>query len=140
MVDYSKKENWTKGLLAFTLEQYTELSEEEKESFDRLWVAKLDCEKVTGVIIQPGQKERIYEKHGKEYHYVAVESNYIEPHDGNGKPDAVSIFMGILDSNEIDILITVPTEEARRFAQAILSVCDEIEGKPSIIHKERVLR
>lgn len=129
MVDYSKKENWTIGSLAFSLEHHCVLSAAEKNSFDRLWDAKLKCEEVLGTIIKPSSQERVaeYMKDQEEYHYLNVDHNYKLPVEGKGQKDAVSFFMGVYDTKEIEMLINVPTEDARQFAQAILNICDEIE-------------
>lgn len=53
LIDWSKKEYWTKELLVLVLGNHTVLSEKEKASFDLLWQAKLDCEKTMGSVIQP---------------------------------------------------------------------------------------
>lgn len=141
MIDYSLKENWTKTMLETTLENHCVLTEEERESFDRLWVAKLDCEKVTGTTIHPSTEKRLYSKdeNGKEEnYYILVESNYNLDVDGKDQPDAISLLVGQYvgveqpdkkNPFEIDSIINVSTEEARRFAQAILDLCDYIEGK-----------
>lgn len=63
-----------------------------------------------------------------EWHYVEVDSNYVNPPEGKDKEDAVSFLMGILNK-ELTIAINVSTEEARRFAQSVLAVCDKIEGE-----------
>lgn len=52
-MDYSKKENWTVEMLEEALVLYTVLQSDERGNFDRLWKAKLDCEKVRGAVIRP---------------------------------------------------------------------------------------
>lgn len=131
MLDYSIKENWTKSLLAFTLENHCVLSDEERNSFDRLWVAKLDCEKVLGTVITPSKDNLVSEKYEDESHYVEVDHNFVNPPEGKGANDAVSILAGTIQAdNEKDIYycINVSTDDARRFALAILNVCDEIDN------------
>ena len=132
MIDYSKKENWTKSLLAFTLENHCVLSDEERNSFDRLWVTKLDCEKVLGAVIKPAEDNLVSEKYEDESRYVEVDHNFANPPEGKGAKDAVSILAGTIHANnekDIYYCINVSTDEARRFAQAILNVCDEIDSE-----------
>ncbi|AND39525.1 hypothetical protein [Cytobacillus oceanisediminis] len=69
----------------------------------------------------------IYELSDNPTCYAAVESTYVNPVEGKGEKDAVSIYMGHEDVNAIDALISVSTMDARSFAQAIIAVCDEIE-------------
>lgn len=140
MIDYSLKENWTKSMLINTLELHCVLTDEEKDSYDCLWVAKLDCEKVTGTVIQPASEQRLYSKDengNEEKYYILVESNYEKESDGKDKPDAIALEIGQFVGDEqpdktwpfeIDSIITISTEEARLFAQAILKLCDEIES------------
>lgn len=52
-MDYSKKESWTVEMLEKTLVCYTVLQPHEWGNFERLWKAKLDCEKNIGGIIRP---------------------------------------------------------------------------------------
>jgi hypothetical protein len=73
-------------------------------------------------------KDLIFMDYEGEKHYVQVESNYVNPPEGKGQKNAVNIFMGVMDARAIDILITVPTEEARSFARAIMNVCDQIDN------------
>lgn len=66
-----------------------------------------------------------------EAHYVEVDHNYTNPTEGTGQLDAVSLITGsIYSDNTKDIYhcINISTEEARKFAEAILKVCNEIEG------------
>lgn len=141
MVDYSLKENWTKTMLETTLERYCDLTDEERESFDRLWIAKLDFEKATGTTVHPDSAKRLYStdsEGNEEKYYILVESNYNQGSDGKEQSDAVSLLVGQYVGDEqpekknpfeIDSVINVSTYEARLFAQAILDLCDEIEGK-----------
>lgn len=55
--DYSKKENWTVEMLEQTLMNHTVLKADEMGDFEKLWMAKLDCEETIGVTIQPHRKE-----------------------------------------------------------------------------------
>lgn len=59
--------------------------------------------------------------------YVEVESNYKVPEEGKGQQDAVNFFMGQEHVNAIDSLISVSTSDARKFAQSIIDICDQIE-------------
>jgi hypothetical protein len=89
---------------------------------------------------QTEAKERLYSKkeNGEEENdFILVESQYDAAKDGYGKPDAVSFTIGQYVGNEqpekvhpfeYDNMITVSTEEARLFAQAILKLCDEIDN------------
>lgn len=70
---------------------------------------------------------RIYELSDNQTCYAAVESTYVDPTEGKGEKDAVSIYMGLVDVNAINALISVSTIDARRFAEAITAVCDQIE-------------
>ncbi|MEK3853424.1 hypothetical protein [Cytobacillus sp. FSL H8-0458] len=69
----------------------------------------------------------IYEISDNQTCYAAVESTYVNPVEGKGEKDAVSIYMGQVDINAIDALISVSTMDARSFAEAIFAVCDQIE-------------
>lgn len=64
-------------------------------------------------------------------YYLDVESEYEDPADGKGQKNAVSFVMSHYNINglEIDSVVNVSVEDARKFATAILKVCDEIEGK-----------
>lgn len=67
-----------------------------------------------------------------ESHYVEVDHNYTNPTEGKGQPDAVSLITGsIYSDNTKDIYhcINISPDEARRFAQAILNICDEIDAE-----------
>lgn len=75
---------------------------------------------------------KIYEeqKQGEPLFYAEVDSNYKEVTDGKGMNDAVSFLMGQYDANgmhELDTCINVGTSDARKFAQAILELCDQID-------------
>lgn len=59
--------------------------------------------------------------------YLLVQSNYVFEREGKGKADAVNFIMGVDGVNEVDSLINVSTSDARRFAQAILDICDKID-------------
>lgn len=80
-------------------------------------------------VFKQGAKDCIIEEFQDEQHYLQVESNYIDPKEGKGQKDAVNFFMGVKDAGEIEFLIAVSTEEARKFANAILQICNEIDGK-----------
>ena len=120
----------TIGSLAFSLEHHCVLSAAEKKSFDRLWDAKLKCEEVLGTTIKPNSQKQIYEfmEDLEEHHYVKVDHNFKVPAEGKGENDAVSFYMGVVDAKAIDTPISVSTADARRFAQAVLNICDEIDG------------
>lgn len=60
--------------------------------------------------------------------YLEVESNYKVLDEGKGQDDAVNFFMGQELVESTDSLISVRTEDARKFAQSILTLCDQIEG------------
>lgn len=67
-----------------------------------------------------------------EAHYVEVDHNYTNPTDGKGQADAVSLITGsIYSDNSKDIYhcINISPDAARRFAEAILKVCDEIDAE-----------
>lgn len=61
--------------------------------------------------------------------YLSVEPSYIEPTDGRDKNDAVLFQMGQYPDgkHEIDSVVSASVKHARAFAQAILTLCDEIE-------------
>jgi hypothetical protein len=63
-------------------------------------------------------------------YYIEVGCNYVDTKDASNMPDAVSFIMGQYNngSHELDSLINVSVEDARLFAQAILNLCDRIEG------------
>lgn len=65
----------------------------------------------------------------KVMYYLDVEPEYKEPTDGKGEQDAVSFVMGQVNdsSNQIDSVVSVSVKNARKFAEAILKVCDKIE-------------
>lgn len=130
MVDYSKKEFWTEALLLSALGQHATLPESITDStFEQLWILKLWTEDLLGTKITPFGNQRIYELQANgEYHYVQVESNYNVSAEAKGKKDAVNIFMAVEDVNEIDISISVPTAEARKFAHAIINICNDIDS------------
>jgi hypothetical protein len=57
ITDNSRKENWTVEMLERTLVCHTVLQPDERGNFDRLWKAKLDCEKTMGCIMHPSREE-----------------------------------------------------------------------------------
>lgn len=59
--------------------------------------------------------------------YLEVESNYKVPEEGKGQQDAVNFFMGQEHVNALDSLISVSTEDARKFAESIIALCDRID-------------
>ena len=65
----------------------------------------------------------------KVMYYLDVEPEYKEPTDGIGEQDAVSFVIGQVneEGHQIDSVVSVSVENARKFAEAILKVCDEIE-------------
>ena len=82
------------------------------------------------------EADRLYcrnEDGTEENDFIRVESNYEEEKDGCGKPDAVSFTVGQYVPGkeghpfDYDNMITVSTEEARLFAQAILNLCNKID-------------
>lgn len=52
-MDYTKKENWTVRMLEQALVCHTVLQPNERGDFERLWKAKLECEKVIGGVMLP---------------------------------------------------------------------------------------
>lgn len=52
-IDWSEKRYWTVALLQETLPAYTVLESKEVGDFEKLWQAKLDCERVLGSVIRP---------------------------------------------------------------------------------------
>lgn len=63
--------------------------------------------------------------------YLSVEPNYYDPADGTGRTDSVLFEIGQqkLEEIGIDAMISCSVDDARRFAEAILKTCDEIESK-----------
>lgn len=59
--------------------------------------------------------------------YLEVESNYDSVLDGTGKKDAVNFVTGEAEANELHTLISVSTEDARKFAKSIIAICDQID-------------
>jgi hypothetical protein len=57
VVDYTRKDNWTVEMLERTLVFHTALRPDERGNFDRLWKAKLVCEKTMGCIMRPSREE-----------------------------------------------------------------------------------
>ena len=58
--------------------------------------------------------------------YLMVESNYFTRSEGRGTGNAINFFMG--QESETDSLISVSTDDARKFAQAIIDICDSIDS------------
>lgn len=52
-VDWSEKRYWTVDLLQEVLPFCTVLKINEIGNFEKLWQAKLDCERVLGFVIRP---------------------------------------------------------------------------------------
>lgn len=50
---YSRRDNWTVDMLERTLVCHTVLQPDEWGNFDRLWRAKLACEKTMGCVMRP---------------------------------------------------------------------------------------
>lgn len=67
------------------------------------------------------------EQYGGQIYYLEVEANYKVPEEGKGQKDAVNFFTGQEHVNALDSLISVSTDDARKFAEAILSLCDRID-------------
>lgn len=68
---------------------------------------------------------------GNEVYFEAI-ANYVnDPTEGKDKHDAIALFSGVVDANEIETSIDISTEEAREFANKILQLCDRIEKKVS---------
>lgn len=83
-------------------------------------------------------QERLYSKNSdgiEENDFILVECQYEEEQYAYGKPDAISFTVGQYVPGkkghpfDYDNMITVSTSEARLFAQAILKLCEEIDGK-----------
>jgi hypothetical protein len=72
--------------------------------------------------------DKISEKSDDETFYLEVESNYKVPEEGKGQNDAVNFFMGKEHINALDSLISVSTEDARKFATSIIAICNRIDG------------
>lgn len=77
---------------------------------------------------------KLFEKQqsGRPLYYLEVASNYFDETDAKGMNDAVSFLMGQyadadLKEHEIDQLLCFSTEEARKFAEYIVSLCDRID-------------
>lgn len=64
-------------------------------------------------------------------YYLSVESHYYELADAAGKNDAILFEMGqhctVDESDSIDSVVTSNVEDARKFAEWLLVLCDEIE-------------
>lgn len=58
-MDYSKKESWNVEQLEQTLVFHTVLKPDELGDFERLWKAKLDCEKTMGCVMRPKCKHGV---------------------------------------------------------------------------------
>lgn len=71
------------------------------------------------------------EMHDQPLYYVQVESNYHVETDGKCMKDAVSFLMGQYahsdGKHELDQCLNFSTEEARKFAEAIIALCDRID-------------
>lgn len=64
-------------------------------------------------------------------HYLSVESHYHELADATGQDDAILFEVGHMNEGDrgstIDNVVTTNVEDARKFANWILELCDDIE-------------